>query len=242
MLPESALKDLLAKEEYSRTEKVLICLGAEADQAKAVKRVREIGRKAGLRVLDRWNVSGLLSGSKGLAIRTEDGWELTTPGRDKVRELGGMAVSSPAPTVAAHLRKQLAKITDPEARAFVEEAVKCLEFRLLRAAVVLSWVGALAVLQQQVVDSKLTEFNTEATRRDARWKKATKKDDLSRMKEFDFLNVLAAISVLGKSVKQELEGCLKLRNGSGHPNSLKIGEARVAAHIETLLLNVFSQF
>jgi hypothetical protein len=62
------------------------------------------------------------------------------------------------------------------------------------------------------------------------------------MKEHEFLQILNAISAIGKSVKDELEGCLKLRNGCGHPNSLQIGEARVSAHIETLMLNVFSVF
>ena len=62
------------------------------------------------------------------------------------------------------------------------------------------------------------------------------------MKEHDFLQVLEAISVIGKSVKNELETCLKLRNGCGHPNSLKIGQNRVAAHLETLVFNVFAVF
>ncbi len=49
-------------------------------------------------------------------------------------------------------------------------------------------------------------------------------DDLARMKEHEFLQVLEAISVIGKSVKNELESALKHRNGVGHPNSLKFAE------------------
>jgi hypothetical protein len=62
------------------------------------------------------------------------------------------------------------------------------------------------------------------------------------MKEYDFLQVLAAISVIGKSVKDELEVCLKLRNGCGHPNSLLVGEHKASAHIETLIQNVFARY
>ena len=62
------------------------------------------------------------------------------------------------------------------------------------------------------------------------------------MKEHEFLQVLAAISVLGKNVKDELEGCLKLRNGCGHPNTLTVGESKAAAHVETLIQNVFAKF
>lgn len=68
-------------------------------------------------------------------------------------------------------------------------------------------------------------------------------DGLARMKEHDFLDVLHAIGVLGKNVKQELQNnCLQLRNSCGHPNNFKVGEHRVAAHIEILILNVFSKF
>jgi hypothetical protein len=51
------------------------------------------------------------------------------------------------------------------------------------------------------------------------------------MKEHDFLQVLEALSILGKNVKNELGDCLKLRNGCGNPNS-RIAESRCAAHIE----------
>ena len=48
--------------------------------------------------------------------------------------------------------------------------------------------------------------------------------------------------MIGKNVKDELESCLKLRNACGHPNSLKIGEHRVASHIESLILNVYDVY
>jgi hypothetical protein len=66
---------------------------------------------------------------------------------------------------------------------------------------VLSWVGAVSVLQNYVHANVLAAFNTEASRRDAKWKTAKTVDDLGRMKEYDFLEVLESISVLGKNVK-----------------------------------------
>jgi hypothetical protein len=62
------------------------------------------------------------------------------------------------------------------------------------------------------------------------------------MGESDFLDRLVPIGVIGKNVKDELAKALKLRNGCGHPNSLKVGPNMVANHLETLLLNVFEQF
>jgi hypothetical protein len=62
------------------------------------------------------------------------------------------------------------------------------------------------------------------------------------MAEADFLDRIAAISVIGKNVKKELNDCLDRRNGCGHPNSLQIGANTVAHHIEILFLNVFQKF
>ena len=242
MLAEAALKSLLHRPGFTRLDKVLFCLAVDADTPKAVKEIKKIAQAAGLQSMRKWNVSASLGTSKGLAIRTPVGWELSPDGRLHVASVAGEAARGPASAIAATLRSHLASISDPVTQTFVAEAITCHEMGLHRAAVVLSWVGAVSVLQEHVVQNKLTEFNAEARRRDAKWKDAKTRDDLGRMKEYDFLQVLESISVIGKSVKQELEKRLQLRNGCGHPSSLKIADNAVAAHIEVLILNVFSLF
>jgi len=107
----------------------------------------------------------------------------------------------------------------------------------------MSWLAAVHVLKNEVLKKQnLKAFNDEAARVDTRWKPAKTSDDLGAMKEYDFLDRLVAISLIGKNVKEELHKCLKLRNGCGHPSSLKIGPNAVAHHIEILLLNVFQRF
>ena len=150
---------------------------------------------------------------------------------------------SPAAANVAHdLRAELANIKNGDIRAFVEEAIKCFEYQLYRAAVVTSWVAAVQVLQHHVQTHHLAPFNAEASRVDAKWKSAKTTDDLGRMKEADFLDRLVALSIIGKNVKAELVDCLDRRNGCGHPNSMKLGQNTVAHHIEILLLNVFKVF
>jgi hypothetical protein len=146
------------------------------------------------------------------------------------------------PATLSALRQALSRIASQQSRDFIEEAIGCAEAKFYRAAIVLTWVGAIQVLQEHVVAKHLAAFNAEASRRDPKWRTAKTTDDLSRMKEYDFLQILEAISLIGKSVKAELEGCLKLRNGCGHPSSLQVSENRTAAYIETLVLNVFSVF
>ena len=242
MVERSQLQNLLSKRDYSRLDKVLICLACEVDTPKEIKDIRAIAVSSGLRAASKWNVSQILSSVSELAVRVPVGWQLTLDGKRRVAELVGPFGASPTPTIASVLRQHIPKLTTPETKRFVEEAVECFESRKYRAAVVLTWVGAVSVLQHHVVSTCLAGFNAEAIRRDNKWRAAKTVDDLGRMKEADFLDVLVAISVIGKNVKQELEGCLTLRNGCGHPNSLQIGEARVSAHVEVLLLNIFMKF
>ncbi|WP_208854147.1 hypothetical protein [Thioalkalivibrio sp. ALJ1] len=242
MIDKSRLKDLLAAKEYNRLEKVLICLAVDSDTPKQVRDLKALATSSGLRAAQKWNFSAILGGSKGLAVRTDDGWELTTDGRKVIADIVGPSAYSGVPIIASSLRQHLPNISNPDTKSFLEEAIECYENGQLRAAVVLSWVGAISVLHNHVVSAKLSEFNAEAARRDSRWKPAKNSDDLGKMKEFDFLNILEALSVIGKNVKQELEGCLRLRNSCGHPNSLEIGESKVSAHVEVLLLNIFSKF
>lgn len=239
MIARSNLKNVLAREGLSRKQKVLLCLAVGADEAKSPADIRGLALDAGVRAAKTWNFSAILASLGGLVARTSKGWELTENGKHEARRVLGGA-SPAAANALGSLRAAASKLKSDDVRAFVEESIACAEAGYHRAAVVLSWVGALAVLYDVVVRDHLKSFNAEATRRDAKWRAAKTTDDLARMKEFDFLQILEALSVLGKSTKNELEGCLKLRNGSGHPNSLKISDNRVAAHIETLVLNVFS--
>ena len=186
----------------------------------------------------------MLSKTKGLAIPVKGGWELSPQGLDHVQKIPGVTLKPATPVTVASksLRQHVISIQNPDTRNFLEEAIGCLEANLLRAAVVLSWVGAVSVLYDNVVANHLPAFNAEATRRDPYWKPAKNRDDLARMKESDFLDVLEAISVTGKSVKKILKHCLELRNACGHPSSLQIGESTVAAHIDQLMANIFEKF
>jgi hypothetical protein len=243
MLSLELLKDLLGKKEYGRKDKLLLILASEGAVPRTVSQIRQLAVSSGLRAAKDWNLSAILASNDNTSVRTDAGWELTADGKARVATLVGPA-AAPVPTAqaAVDLRAHVAKIADPDVLAFLTEAVACLEAKQLRAAVVLSWVGAIAVLYDYVLTHELPAFNAEAVRRDAKWKAAKTADDLSRMKEHDFLNVLESLSIIGKNVKQELQNALTLRNACGHPNSLRVGPNRVAAHIELLTLNVFGRF
>lgn len=243
MLNSDSLKDALHRKGLTQKDQILLVLAVEVEKPKLIPEIRQLAVSSGLRAAQKWNISAVLAKARGIAIRLNDGWILTAEGREYLSSEGLIPGSSVAiKNVMADLRQHIQSISNAHTKNFLEEAVSCLERDLFRAAVVLSWVGAVSLLYDYVIQNHLGKFNAEASRRDKNWRNATTTDELARMKEHDFLNVLEAISVIGKNVKQELQNCLTLRNGCGHPNSLKIGQQRAAAHVETLILNVFSKF
>lgn len=143
---------------------------------------------------------------------------------------------------AKDLRAELENINNDNTKAFVEEAISCLEYSLYRSAIVMSWIAAMDVLHNHIYSKHLQEFNKEAKRINNKWKIAKTTDDLGRMGEAEFLERICTLSIIGKNTKAELKNCLDRRNGCGHPNSLKLASNTVAHHIEILILNVFNKF
>jgi hypothetical protein len=241
-LSEDQAKAVIHASGITRQQQVLI-LTAVGEGGKQIDAIKKIALDVGLRAATKWNLSDILRKSRGLTINTPKGWELSAHGAKIVAELASIGLpSTVSKKVAMDVRRHLGAISSDDAKEFIEEAVQCLEHGQYRAAVVFSWVGAMSILHDSVVKNHLVSFNIEALRRDSKWKTAKNSDDLGRMTERNFLDVLEAIGLIGNNVKQTLQNqCLKLRNGCGHPSSLKIGELAVAAHIELLVLNVYSK-
>ena len=225
-----------------RQDKLLLVWLGSFDAPCQIHDIKLRAREAGLQIPPKWNLSSLLARSGGLAIRTPRGWELADSGKQRLRTLGVAKISAAAVQVATDLRLLLGSIHDAETRAFAEEAIRCYEGQCYRSAVVMSWLAAVDIMRKVVHDKHLAEFNIEASRVNAAWKNAKTPDDLGNMKEAEFLDRLASLSMIGKNVKDQLQHCLRTRNGCGHPNSLKIGPNAAAHHLEILLQNVFQRF
>lgn len=227
--------------DISKLDKLLILLSS-FECPSSISDLVEKARVAGFRSPAKWNCSQILSRSGGRAIRGLDGWELTALGRQHLGAIGLSQANPAAVLVAADLRKYISTISDEQTRDFLDEAVKCHELGLYRSAIVMSWLGAVDVLQKYVCDHYLVDFNNSVKSHRSNWKTAKNRDDIGKLPEGEFLDRLENISIIGKNVKAQLKTALALRNGCGHPNSMKVGINKSAAHIETLLQNVFTKF
>jgi hypothetical protein len=138
------------------------------------------------------------------------------------------------------LQSHIDSTSNPQLKAFLSEAVGCLQSNFLRAATVLTWSGAVEHLLDHVFTNKLAAFNTAAIGRG--WLKkpiAVRNAGFDRFKESEILQVCEDIGVFGKSVKTQLSQCLDRRNGCGHPNDYKVRAQQVRSDIEFLLDHVF---
>jgi len=143
---------------------------------------------------------------------------------------------------ATTLRSLVFELNDVDTKQYLTEAITCIENRLYRASVVMTWSAAIHILKKEVEDKYLNVFNDQARKVSPNWRTARNSDDLGLMNEKDFLDRLENISLIGKDVKRQLQECLTLRNSCGHPNSLRVEKHRVASCLEILILNVFQRF
>jgi hypothetical protein len=231
----------LLQSDLGNGEKVLAVLAATGKPS-SISDIKTLAADHGLKINAKWNASTYLRRSKGLAIRTTKGWELTEAGRARTSSWGIGVGSAAAINALNELRAEVASLASEDTRRFLIEAISCVERGYFRAAVVMTWVAAIHEMQSFILNNHLPAFNAEAVRRDSKWRPAKSIDGMSRMKESDFLEVADALGVIGKNVKAELKNCLERRNACGHPNSYLLKELTVAHHVEVLVLNVFSKF
>ncbi len=225
----------------SQSDKALAVLGF-VGRPSSLADIRSLAAENGLRMGAGWNLATSLRRTKGLAINTTKGWELTESGRARLASLALSGKPQIVTNTLNALRVEVARIGSDDTKRFLTEAIECIENGHHRAAVIMSWVAAVHVLQDQIFHQHLAAFNAEAMRRDGKWRPAKTLDGISRMKEADFLDVTECVGLIGKNVKTELKGCLDRRNSCGHPNSYKLKELTVAHHVEILILNVFARF
>jgi len=231
----------VADKTLKRQDLILVLLDYLGSGSHTVEQIKAAARSLGRSDVKNWNVSQNLIGASPLCSRLPDGWRLTDHGIEYLKTKV-YKVKSVSQKTATELRTLFSSITDLDVKAFIDEAISALELKLLRSAVILSWMAALFVLQREVFLNHLIAFNAELTRRTQKSKPIVTMDDFSYLKEYDFLQIIASISIIGKNVKQALEKALDLRNACGHPNGFRMSEYTVSAHIEVLILNVFSVF
>lgn len=161
-------------------------------------------------------------------------WKLTPTGSKAVRLAHGLPEDEPElEHGVGELEKVAAKITNADAKKFIEEAIHCLSVNALRAAIVFVWVGAIADIKDRIwkhgaadVTKAFQKYNVKAQLR--------AHDDLLKFQEVDILKVAQDLGVIDKAQHKILGQALDLRNQCGHPNKYWPSVSKAKAHIEDI--------
>lgn len=161
-------------------------------------------------------------------------WQLTETGRRSVRALHGLPDEEPEiEHGVAELEKTAAKVTDPDAKKYLDEAILCLSVNALRASIVFVWVGAMADIKARIwthgaaaVTTAFQKYNPRAS--------VSNHDDLLKFQEVDILKVAQDLNIIDRAQHKILGQALDLRNQCGHPNKYWPSVAKAKAHIEDI--------
>lgn len=240
-MDDETLTHLLSEKGLERADKILLCLFSLPRPAK-VKSVREKAVACGLRPAAKWNISQILGNFPQYAVLVKGGWNLLPAGIHHLKPKSGK-IQAPYVSVIEHnLHRHLKSLSDPKRKNFLQEAVRCFDEKLYRAAIVLSWSGATHVLRELCFDNRAAFNAAGKSRFPKNFKPVVSFNDFERIKESDLLQLTEDAKLIGKTEKQELLARLQQRNAAGHPNTLRLTEAMCAAHLESLLENVFEKF
>lgn len=193
----SQIRESLARRDVSKTDKYLLIVAMHDGPMKAAE-IRAVARQNGWRDGAK-NMPGVFLKQTRNAIYLPTGWTVTEACKKALVDRSLLNPSGVLTPVTLALEKYLTEVRDPDRARFVEEAIQCTKNKAYRSAIVLTWVGAAYLLYQYVLGNKLNEFNVEARRRFPKWKDADGVDDLSTLKEAEFLNILEHIGVLTKA-------------------------------------------
>ena len=161
---------------------------------------------------------------------------LTDKGEQYVRELLELPAAEPeVEHDVVTLSNLAANIKDEHVRGYVEEAITCLRFGALRAAVVFLWTGAIRTLHEEAVSAGTAKTTAAIQKKDPKARQVKSVDDFAWIKDRTFLEACPDIGLLDKTEKGTLVAALDVRNSCGHPTKYKPGVKKVSAFIEDVV-------
>lgn len=151
------------------------------------------------------------------------------------------------PALALHSLREAAAYAPDDYRDYLDEAVRCYEGGMYRAAVLMVWSACIQHLFSVIDGHRGGIKAMEAANRarfgkgdppPASYKKISKTDDLLYFKEANVLLIAEDAGLINRNARDLLDEKLKLRNRCGHPTRYKPGREETVIFIESLLVNI----
>jgi hypothetical protein len=161
--------------------------------------------------------------------------------RHFVKQMDAIYLKAQTAKVEGEMADLLNWIKNMRQKAFLEDAIKCINAHIHRPAIIMMWLLTMDVLYEFVINNKLVEFNSEIKRRNIKHAIATK-SDFEDIKESIFIEVLRSCSIISKEQKKILDEKLDIRNSAAHPNQTSFKEAKVISFVEELMVDIVETF
>jgi len=139
------------------------------------------------------------------------------------------------------LEKSFAKLQNADEKSYLLEAIKCLNARAPRATVVVAWNAAIRNIQYRCLKYDSNTLNIAIKKHHPKAPRVEVVNDFEKIKERITLEASQTLGIFSKGEKNNLIGCLDLRNQCGHPGAYIPDELQVAAFLENLYNIVFSK-
>jgi len=136
-----------------------------------------------------------------------------------------------------HFQDLFKRVHKQSHKEFLQDAIMCFNLKLYRPAIIMTWIVALDMLYDYVIESCLIKFNIELAKANKKLK-IQSKVDFEDLKESQFIELLRASSIISKEQKKILDDKLDIRNSAAHPNATSFKEAKTATFIEELLNDI----
>ena len=143
------------------------------------------------------------------------------------------------------LRSLLSKLSTPEEKSFLQEAIDCYEIGARRSSIVMTWILTLDHLYSHVLNKHLAAFNKVlSVNKDKRVKitNVTKRDDFAEIPEGKFIEFLRSSRVISNDVRKILDSKLGVRNTYAHPSAVSLSEVKATDFIIDLVENVILKY
>ncbi|MDQ7877299.1 hypothetical protein Q9R08_04845 [Microbacterium sp. QXD-8] len=148
-----------------------------------------------------------------------------------------------APALALHSLREAAASAPTDYQDYLDEAVRCYEGGMYRAAVLMVWSACIQHLFS-VIDGHRGGIKAMEKANHARYgtsnayRRIRKTDDLLYLKESSVLQIAEDAGLINRNARALLDERLTLRNLCGHPTRYRPGRDETVIFIESLVLNI----
>jgi hypothetical protein len=181
-------------------------------------------------------LGALSRGLKKRLLKDSKGYRLTSDARDLVAAKL-KPVHAPK-EILAELKALQAKISDPQQKIFLQEALVCFANEAYRASIVMAWNLAYHHVTSRIFDQHLADFNARLKIQFAKETEIKLFTDFEDMKESIFIAVVKGGSLVTSATAKTMKAKLDIRNSAAHPSSTVISPITAEEVITDLVKNI----